>query len=185
MRVSLIAAVADDGVIGRDGRLPWHLPADLAHFKRLTTGHHVIMGRRTHDSIGRPLPARTNLVLSRDPGHRAQGCTVVASLEGALAHARAAGESEAFVIGGAEVYAAALPLADRIYLTRVAARVPGDARFPGLDATRWVESSREERAADERNAHDLAFVVLDRRPGSPGRLELTPSRAARGARHTP
>lgn len=162
MRISLIAAVAEDGTIGRDGRLPWHLPDDLRRFRALTTGHHVIMGRRTFESIGRPLPQRTNLVLSRDPALRADGIQVFSSLETALAFARVAGESEAFVIGGAAIYALALPLADRIYLTRVAARVGGDAVFPPIDEADWSERSREPHAADDRHAHSFELTVLDR-----------------------
>jgi dihydrofolate reductase len=163
VRVSLIAAVADNGVIGRDGRLPWHLPADLRRFRELTTGHHVIMGRRTHESIGRPLPGRTNVVLSRNPAYRPDGCRVVASLEAALEIARTAGDDEVFVIGGSDVFEAALPAADRIYLTRVHASIPGDVAFPALDSTRWAEASREEHAADARHAHAMSFLVLERR----------------------
>ena len=162
MRISLIAATAENGVIGRDGRLPWHLPDDLKRFRALTTGHHVIMGRRTQQSIGRPLPGRTNLVLSRDPSYRADGCHVVRSLDQALGIARAAGEDEAFVIGGAAVYAAALALADRIYLTRVGARVDGDVLFPDLDPREWVERSREEHGVDARHAYPFALSVLER-----------------------
>lgn len=163
MRVSLIAAVAENGVIGRDGALPWHLPDDLKRFRALTTGHHVVMGRRTHESIGRALPGRANLVLSRDPGYRAVGCRVVRSLDEALDVARAAGDEEAFVIGGAAVYASALAVADRIYLTRVAAHLEGDVRFPDFDAAVWHERSRERHAADDRHAHPFALCVLDRR----------------------
>ncbi len=168
MRISLVAAMAEDGIIGRDGGLPWHLPDDLKRFRALTTGHHVVMGRRTHQSIGRALPGRTNLVLSRDPSYRAPGCQVVRSLEEALEVASAAGEDEAFVIGGAAVYADALARADRIYLTRVGARVDGDVRFPALDAGAWVESSREEHVADTRHAYPFVLSVLDRAPPSSG-----------------
>jgi dihydrofolate reductase len=163
VRVSLIAAVAENGVIGRDGALPWHLPDDLKRFRALTTGHHVVMGRRTHESIGRPLPNRTNLVLSRDPAFRAAGCRVVRSLDAALDLARAAGDDEAFVIGGEAVYVRALAIADRIYLTRVGVSVAGDARFPELDDRDWREIAREEHAADERHAHPFALCILDRR----------------------
>lgn len=168
MRVSLIAAVAENGTIGRDGRLPWHLPDDLKRFRALTTGHHVIMGRRTFESIGRPLPQRTNLVISRDPSLRIDGAHVLPTLETAIEHARAAGESEAFVIGGAAIYALALPVADRIYLTRVAARVGGDAFFPPIDQAEWVEFASEPHAADDRHAHPFELLVLDRvREGGP------------------
>lgn len=163
MRVSLLVAVAERGVIGRDGGLPWRLPADLRFFKRVTMGHHVIMGRRTWESIGRPLPGRTMVVLSRDPALVVPGASVVHELADALALARAAGDTEAFVIGGAEVYARALPLADRLYLTRVHADVEGDVCFPVYDPQEWVEVAREEHAADEHHAHAFALCTLDRR----------------------
>lgn len=165
MIVSLIAAVAENGVIGRDGALPWSLPADLRHFRTLTTGHHVVMGRRTHDSIGRALPERVNLVLTHRPESLAPGCRAVASLDEALRIAREAGESELFVIGGAALYALALPLADRVHLTRVAATIDGDVRFPALDPECWQEVWCERRPADERNAHALAFTRLEARAG--------------------
>ncbi len=165
MIVSLIAAVAENGVIGRAGALPWSLPADLRHFRTLTTGHHVVMGRRTHDSIGRALPERANLVLTHRPDSLAPGCRAVTSFDEALQLARDAGESEIFVIGGAELYALALPRADRVYLTRVAATIDGDVRFPALDPALWREVSRETRPPDERNAHALAFTRLEARAG--------------------
>jgi dihydrofolate reductase len=161
--VSLIAAVAENGVIGRDGGLPWSLPADLRHFRTLTGGHHVVMGRRTHASIGRALPDRVNLVLTRRPEPLAAGCRAVADLDRALRIAGDAGESEVFVIGGASVYEAALPHAQRVYLTRVAAVVDGDVFFPALDPRSWHEVSREPRPADERNPYALAFTLLEAR----------------------
>jgi len=163
--VALVAAVAENGVIGRDGTLPWSLPADLRRFRELTTGHHVVMGRKTHASIGRALPGRVNLVLTTHPELVADGCRAVADLDEALHVARAAGETETFVIGGAAVYAAALQLAQRIYLTRVAAAVEGDVRFPEIDPARWEEISREVRAPDERNPLALAFMLLQTRAG--------------------
>ncbi len=163
MRISLIVAVADNGVIGVDGDLPWRLSADLRRFKALTVGHTVVMGRKTHESIGRPLPHRRNLVLSRRPDYRAEGCEVFADLPSAIEAARAAGESELFVIGGAAVYAEALPLADRLHLTRVRMEPEGDTRFPAL-GDGWTEQSREEVPADERNEADTVYTVLDR-PG--------------------
>lgn len=163
MITALVVAVAENGVIGRDGALPWALPADLKHFRTLTTGHHVVMGRRTHLSIGRALPERTNLVLTRHPEQVAVGCRAVATLDAALTIARDAGESSCFVIGGAGVYAQALPHAQRIYLTEVHAALDGDVHFPPLDRASWVETAREARAADERNPYALAFTVLERR----------------------
>jgi dihydrofolate reductase len=167
MRVSIIVAVAHNGVIGRDGDLPWRLPADLRFFKRVTMGHHLVMGRKTWASIGRPLPGRTMVVLTRDPGLVIPGAQVVHALPEALALARAAGDPEAFVIGGAEVFARALLLADRLYLTRVYADVEGDVRFPELDEHAWVEVAREEHAADEQHAFAFAFCTLERRGARP------------------
>lgn len=137
MTISLVAAVAANGVIGRNGRLPWKLPDDLARFKALTMGHPVIMGRSTFQSMGRALTGRTNIVLSRDPDLRIQGCTITHSAEEARAAAMATGTEEAFVIGGTAIYALFLPGARRLYLTWVDAEVDGDARFPAVDWSRW------------------------------------------------
>ncbi len=150
-------------VIGRDNALPWRLPEDLRYFRRVTTGHPVIMGRRNHESIGRPLPQRLNIVLSRDPGFRAPGCVVAGSLEAALA---AAGDDpEIFIIGGAELYAQTLALADRLYLTLIDAEFEGDARFPEFDRRDWRTVAREDRAPDEQNPFRYSFVVLERKRG--------------------
>jgi dihydrofolate reductase len=171
MKVALVAAVDEDGVIGRAGELPWHLPADLARFRRLTTGHHLIVGRRTWESIGRPLPGRRMVVVSRGAPPLPDGVARATSLAAALDLARLAGETEVMVGGGGEIYRAALPLADRVYLTRVHARVGGDTCFPTLDPREWREVSREDMAADDRNAHATTFLVLERRltekPGAP------------------
>ena len=158
---SLVVAKARNGVIGRDNRLPWRLPADLAYFKRVTMGHPVIMGRRTWESIGRPLPGRLNIVVSRNRGYRADGATVVGSLDEAW---RAAGDAEeACVIGGTSLFAEALPQADRIHLTEVEAEVAGDTWFPEFDRSQWTEREVARQAIDER--HELAFriLVLERR----------------------
>lgn len=163
MVVSLVAAVAANGVIGRDGDLPWRLPADLRFFKRVTMGHHLVMGRKTWASIGRPLPGRTMVVLTRDPGLEIPGVRVVHDLPEALAVARAAGDREAFVIGGADVFARALPLADRLYLTRVHADVEGDVCFPAFAEQAWVEVAREDHAADEQHAFAFSICTLERR----------------------
>lgn len=159
--VSIIVATDDHGGIGLGGALPWHLPEDLKRFKALTMGKPVVMGRRTHDSIGRPLPGRHNIVVSREPGLRIEGCTVVDSLADALAAAGAV--PEVVVIGGAEIYRLALPLAGTVHLTRVHATVGADTFLPALDAADWEEVAREERAADERHAHAMSFVTLRRR----------------------
>jgi dihydrofolate reductase len=165
VKVALVAAVADNGVIGRDGDLPWHLPADLARFKRLTMGHHLVLGRRTWSSIGRALPGRAMVVVSRDPAALGlpAGVAGATSLGAALAIARAAGDDEAFVAGGAALYREALPGADRLYLTRVHAQVEGDTVFPAFDLGEWKELAREELPADARNAYATTLLALERR----------------------
>ena len=142
MRRSLIVAAAENGVIGVENRLPWRLSADLARFKQLTMGHHLIMGRKTYESIGRPLPGRITVVLTRTAGIDVPNVQVARSLDEAFAQAEARGDDEPFVCGGAEVYAQALPECDRCYLTVVERQYTGDAIFPGVDAERWslVES---------------------------------------------
>lgn len=160
MTVSIIAAVARNGVIGRDGHLPWRLSDDLKHFKRVTIGKPIVMGRKTYASIGKPLPGRENIVLTRDPQLQAEGCTVVHSVEEAL---KAAGNAEeVMVIGGAAVYAALLPQADRLYVTEVHAEVAGDVQFPDIDPTAWRERERSSHPADGRNEYAFDTVVLER-----------------------
>ncbi len=160
-RISLIAALAENRVIGRNNTLPWRLPADLKHFRALTTGHPVILGRKNYESIGRPLPERTNIVVTRDRGYRAPGCVVVDSLDAAFA---AAGDAdEVFIIGGAELYAQTLGRADRLYLTLVHATVPGDTLFPEYDPGAWVEVTRERHEPDASHAYPYSFVTYDRR----------------------
>lgn len=157
----LVAAVADNGVIGRDNRLPWHLPADLAHFRRLTLDRPILMGRRTWESLPGPLARRRHLVLSRDPDFRAAGATVVPSLDAALAAAGSV--AELMVIGGASLYAAALPLARRLQLTLVHAEIPGDVRFPPWDPADWRELARATHPVDDRHAFAMTFLTLERR----------------------
>lgn len=165
MRVALISAVAENGVIGRDNDLPWHLPDDFRHFKRTTSGHHVIMGRKTWESQGgKPLRKRTNVVVTRQRGYVADGAIVVHSLPEALDLARAAGEDEAFVIGGTGLYAEALAIASRLYLTRVHATVEGDATFPEFDDEAWSVVEAERHEADDRHAHAFTIQILDRKP---------------------
>ena len=161
-RISLVVAVARNGVIGRAGDLPWRLPADLRRFRQITTGHTIVMGRRTWESIGRPLPDRVNIVLSTRRGFQAGGCQVEAALPAAIMAAREAGETEVFVIGGAAVYREALPSATRIHLTRVHADVDGDVFFPPIEGSEWTEVYREEHGVDARHAHPFAFTVLER-----------------------
>lgn len=160
--MSLIAAVANNGVIGRNNALPWRIRDDMRFFVEKTSGHHVIMGRRNYEAMGRPLPRRPNIVISRDPAFSAR-CPVVNSLEQALELARAAGETESFVIGGAQIYAMALPLADVFYRTRVLAEVTGDVVFPPFDESEWDVQVEREQAADQHNEHPFVIEILTRR----------------------
>ncbi len=158
--VTLIAALARNRVIGRDNRLPWHLPADLAHFKRLTLDKPIIMGRRTWESLPGLLPRRTHIVVSRDPGFRAPGALVAVSPEAAIAAAGVV--PEVMVVGGAALYAVLLPRATRMELTLVGAKPEGDAWFPEWDPAQWQEVGRVHRPWDARNAYDLTFLSLER-----------------------
>jgi dihydrofolate reductase len=159
--VSIIVATDERGAIGRDGGLPWRLPDDLRRFKALTMGKPVVMGRKTWDSIGKPLPGRHNIVVTRATGLSIEGATVVSSLEAAIA---AAGDvPEVCIIGGAEIYRLALPFTDVIHLTRVHAAVAADTYFPELAAAEWDEEVIEERAADDRHAFPFSYVVQRRR----------------------
>jgi dihydrofolate reductase len=159
--ISLIAAMAENGTIGRDNSLPWRLSDDLKRFKALTMGKHLLMGRRTYESIGRPLPGRTCLVLTRDREWGAEGIVVVHSLGQALSHARDA--EELVAIGGAEIYRLLMPFARRIYLTLVHAEIPGDTFFPDFDPTQWADVECQSHPADERNAYPFTFVTLERK----------------------
>ena len=163
-RVALVVAMSDNGVIGRDGRLPWHLPDDLKYFKLVTYGKPVLMGRRTFESIGKPLPGRRNLVLSRAMASPAPGTSTSVEYVGSVEQARALvdGAAELCVIGGAEVFALVLPLATRIYLTRVHATIGGDTSFPLRDFSGWRESESVAHAADSRHAYAMTFVTLER-----------------------
>jgi len=159
-----LVAMADNGVIGRDNGLPWHLPDDLKRFKAITLGHSVLMGRRTFESIGKPLPGRRNLVLTRNPAWNAPGCETVTSLDAARA---IAGSSKLFVIGGAEVFSLCWPIVGRLELTEVHADVEGDTRLAGFNREEWLEVFRESHAADARHAWPFSFVTLVRRPAAP------------------
>lgn len=163
MKLSLIAALSTNNVIGRANGLPWHLPADLKHFKALTMGHQYIAGRRTYESVGRPLPGRTNIVITRQPGFSPEGVHVVHSLEDALRLAASSGESEAFVGGGGEIFSQALHRADRMYLTRVHAEIEGDTFFPDFDdVSEWRLTDAEHFDADEKNEYPFSFLTYDR-----------------------
>jgi len=158
--ISLIVAMAHNGVIGRNNTLPWRLPEDLKRFKAITLGKPILMGRKTFESIGKPLPGRTNLVLTRDRDWRAAGVVVVHSVDEAIE--RALGAAELMTIGGAEVYRLLMPVAQRIYLTHVQADVPGDTYFPDFDPTQWVDAQRTTHPADEKNVYAMTFVMLER-----------------------
>jgi dihydrofolate reductase len=159
--LSLIVAMAHNGVIGRDNALPWHLRQDLQRFKAQTLGKPILMGRKTFESIGRPLPGRTNIVLTRDPKWRAPGVIAVLTVEQALA--QASGASELVAIGGAEVYRLVMPFVRRMYLTNVQADVPGDTYFPEFDPTQWADVDCDTHPADEHNDYPVTFVTLERR----------------------
>jgi dihydrofolate reductase len=156
--LGLIAAVARNGVIGRGNALPWHVPEDLKHFRQVTTGHAILMGRRTHESIGRPLPGRRNIVVSRQPDLRIEGCEVAPSLEAAIGLARQGGDEMPMVIGGAAVYRDALPHATRLYLTEIDRDVEGDVFFPSFDRDAFDEVERRPGGTP-----DVSFVTLERR----------------------
>lgn len=165
-RVSLVVARADNGIIGRNNSLPWRLPADLKHFKKLTVGKPVVMGRKTFESIGKPLPARHNIVVTRNPDWHAEGVTVVPNLAEAIAAAGLHPETRAdeiMIIGGAEIYAQAMPFAHCIYLTEVHDEPVGDTSFPMPDPHEWVETSRETFPAEEDGTPAYSFVTLERK----------------------
>jgi len=160
VKLSIIVAMAANGVIGRDNKLPWHLPADLRHFKQTTMGKPILMGRKTRESIGRPLPGRSNIVITRDDSYRADGCVVVTSIAAALQ--AGSGHDELMVIGGAELYRQVLPDTETIYLTRIHETFEGDTFFPEIPNTEWHQLERLDHEADERNPHDYSFIRLER-----------------------
>ncbi|NVK44311.1 MAG: dihydrofolate reductase [Oceanospirillaceae bacterium] len=166
MRLAIIVAQAQNRVIGIDNKLPWYLPGDLKYFKQVTLGKPVIMGRKTFDSIGRPLPGRANIVVTRDPDWHHEGVQTAASLQQAVeladAHCEIGGCEEAMVIGGSQVYEQALPQVGRLYLTQVHADVEGDAHFPALVREEWCEVARQDFDAEGPNPYDYSFVVYDR-----------------------
>ena len=161
MIVSIIAAMDRNRLIGNNNQLPWHLPADLAHFKQVTMGKPIIMGRKTYESIGRPLPGRTNIVLTRSANFRAEGVLTAHTLEQALDYVSV--EDEAMIIGGSTIYELALPRADRLYLTYVESTCEGDAWFPEFDIERWRVVASEQHRADEKNSSDYRFVCYERK----------------------
>jgi len=161
MRLSLIVAMSENRIIGRSGQLPWRLSADLRRFKQLTMGHHLVMGRKTWESIGRALPGRRSLVISRNPAYQAEGARIVADLPQAIQ--AAAGDDEVFVIGGGQIYRQALSWADRIYLTLVYASIAGDTVFPELEADAWHLAEASSRyPADQKNEYPYSFLTYQR-----------------------
>jgi dihydrofolate reductase len=166
MIISLIAALSANRVIGKNNDLPWSLPDDSKYFMQTTKGHYVILGRKNYDSLPekyRPLPNRTNIVITRQKDFKAPDCIVLNSLEKGIAVARDAGEQEVFVIGGAEIYTLTMPLADRLYLTEIHAVVNGDTLFPEFDRAAWKEVSRKSHSSDERHSFAFDFVVYERK----------------------
>lgn len=160
-KISLIVAVAENGIIGTGGTMPWHITEDFRHFKEVTLGHSVVMGRKTYESIGRPLPRRRNIVITRNANLAIEGCEMAGSLEAALTMCE--GEEEVFVIGGGEIYRQAMPLADRLYITHVGVSVEGDTRFPDILPEVWREVSREEFAHGKDFEHPFSFVNYERK----------------------
>ncbi|MFM9028844.1 MAG: dihydrofolate reductase [Bacteroidota bacterium] len=160
MLLSIIVALSDNRVIGSGNQLPWRLSADLKRVKALTMGHHLIMGRKTYESIGRPLPGRTNVIITRNGSYSAEGCVVVPSFQQALSVA--ANDNEVFVFGGGEIFREALPVVKRIYLTRVHCAIAGDTFFPELIETEWREVERQDFGSDEKNEYDYSFITLER-----------------------
>ena len=158
--LSLIVALSENYVIGREGQLPWHLSADLKRFKKLTMGHHIVMGRKTYDSIGRQLPGRTSVVLTRQTDWSVEGVLTATDLETALE--LAGDDEEVFIIGGSQIYQLALPLVERLYVTRVQASVSGDTYFPEITSEQWQLEQTDSFSADEKNDHDYSFLVYSR-----------------------
>jgi dihydrofolate reductase len=165
MTISLIAALTQNRVIGKDNDLPWHLPDDMKYFMQTTKNHHVVMGRKNYDSIPekfRPLPNRTNIVVTRQNNFIAPHCTVANSLEQAITLAKTNNEQELFIIGGAEIYKLALPFANRLYLTEIQTELDGDTYFPHVENKKWKEVSRRHHSVDERHLYAFDFVVYEK-----------------------
>ncbi len=161
MKFSLIVAMDHNGVIGAKGDLPWHISSDLQNFKKITMGKHIVMGRKTHESIGRPLPGRENIILTRDKDYQAGGCTVLHSLNEIIDHCKDV--DEVMITGGSEIYQHTLDQVSRLYLTEVHTEIDGDTFFPDFDRSEWKEVSREDFKVDEKNEFDYSFVVLERK----------------------
>ena len=163
MTISAIVAVAKNNVIGKDNDIPWYLPADLKYFKKTTLNHHIIMGRNCYESIGKPLPKRTNVVMTRNPFYMVTNCFITHSLEEALQLAEDNGEDEAFIIGGAQIYELAMDRCDKLYLTEVDLEVEGDVLFPKINMEEWELISEDAHQAEGKNEHDYVFKVFKRK----------------------
>ena len=159
--LSIIAALSNNKVIGNDNQLPWHLPADLKHFKSITMGKPIIMGRKTYESIGKPLPGRDNIIISRDPDYQANGCQVFDSITTAINSQSQA--DEVMIIGGASIYEQALPLVQRMYLTLIHQNIEGDAFFPEWDQQEWSETERTDHKADDNTTFDYSFITMNKK----------------------
>lgn len=160
--IAAIVAMSQNHVIGKNNQLPWHLPADLKHFKDLTTGHPIIMGRKTFQSIGKVLPNRTNIVVTRNKNYRVEGAFVVGSIEEAIELASAKDNNEVFIIGGADIFKLSMPRINRLYLTIIQANIEGDVYFPKLESQQWQETASSQHLPDEKNNYAYQFVTLDR-----------------------
>lgn len=157
--ISAIFAMSENRVIGKDNKIPWYLPADFKHFKNITNGHPIIMGRKTYESIGRPLPNRTNIIITRDKTYKVDGCVVVNSLTAALDTAKSLDHEEIFIIGGAEIYKQSMKILNRLYLTIIHANIDGDTFLPELPDANWKEFSKEQHLRDEKNIYDYSFLI--------------------------
>lgn len=162
MKISLIAAVSENNTIGNKGSIPWYMPADLKHFKDLTMGHTIIMGQTTHESIGRALPGRTNIILSFDKDYKSEGCFVFGSIPDALDFAEKQGETEAFIIGGASIYKQTIDSADRLYITKVLENIKGDTKFPKINSDKWKMLSNIKNDKDDKNPYDYNFLIYEK-----------------------
>lgn len=162
MKISCIVAAANNNVIGKDNQIPWYLPADLKYFKKMTTGHHIIMGRNCFESIGRALPKRTNVIITRDMFYTVSNCLIAHSVGEALSIAEANGEKEAFIIGGGQIYDQTIDLWDKLYLTQVDLETEGDVFFPKLDMSQWKKTKDIPGTKDEKNSHDHRFLQYER-----------------------
>ena len=162
MELAIVVAVAENNVIGKNNQLVWHMPQDLKHFKSITMGFPIIMGRKTYESIGKPLPGRTSIVITRQPDYYANGCIVVRSIQDAIRQAKMQNKEKAFVIGGAEIYRQATDVCDTMFLTRIRHSFEGDTFFPEIDPNKWIETEKESYPADDKNLYPFDFITLKR-----------------------